>query len=82
MLEDREIYLATLKKNTEEWREKAAATKATKVDESAFSSDDDEFDFWLIERKIWMANPLLEIKPHEVSRDLSGYSVLIYGEKH
>ena len=45
MLEDREIYLATLKKNAEEWREKAAATKATKVDESAFSSDDDEFDF-------------------------------------
>lgn len=29
-----------------------------------------------------MANPLLEIRPHEVSRDLSGYSVLIYGEKH
>lgn len=26
-----------------------------------------------------MANALLHIKPHEVSRDLSGYSVLLYG---
>ena len=26
-----------------------------------------------------MANALLQIKPHEVSRDLSGYSVLLYG---
>ena len=26
-----------------------------------------------------MGNSLLEIKPHEVSRDLSGYSVLFYG---
>ena len=27
-----------------------------------------------------MANSLLDIKPHVVSRDLRGYSVLIYGE--
>jgi len=26
-----------------------------------------------------MASSLLSIKPHEVSRDLSGYSVLLYG---
>jgi replication-associated recombination protein RarA len=26
-----------------------------------------------------MANSLLEIKPHQVSRDLRGYSVLFYG---
>ena len=26
-----------------------------------------------------MANALTMIKPHEVSRDLSGYSVLFYG---
>lgn len=27
-----------------------------------------------------MANSLLEIKPHVVSRNLRGYSVLIYGD--
>ena len=27
-----------------------------------------------------MANSLLEIKPHQVSRNLRGYSVLFYGE--
>ena len=27
-----------------------------------------------------MANSLLDIKPHVVSRDLRGYSVLVYGE--
>lgn len=27
-----------------------------------------------------MSNSLLEIKPHEVSKDLSVYSVLLYGD--
>ena len=27
-----------------------------------------------------MGNSLLDIKPHQVSRDLRGYSVLFYGE--
>ena len=27
-----------------------------------------------------MANSLLDIKPHKVSRDLRGYSVMFYGE--
>ena len=27
-----------------------------------------------------MGNSLLDIKPHKVSRDLRGYSVLFYGE--